>query len=374
MARRLRGGSAALVAWCAAAVVLAVARVAGAPEEAAPGEAAEAPLSLQEMLQELDAVAEILDQEFSERRRLALVRDEECEKSGAGLALKYQGVAHQMNATRQAVTGLAAGARRAADELKREREDVAALTTRVKILAEEIHGTREDLMDAERLKAAHRSVRASHAERNGANTALLRELDAYIQGRPGGGGGGGGGGDAAPTAMVELAAAPTADAGAGIAQEIRQLISEMEAAPGAHDSDEEDLRAADLKLVNHLNEKLNTLEAELGSLDTEKKSRAASMKRLLAEVKSLNARGDLRNSKLSELRASLAGFASRLALHKQECKKLEAHFEAFKVEMLGNLKLVKKVKTALGARRTEGIRVVAEALPDALDAPEIPQA
>lgn len=140
-----------------------------------------APLTLVEMLGELDAVAEILAAEFRQRRGDSAVREKHCLERGRVLEIDAGGISAEMNATRMKLVALNEETERVLSRQAVLEAKTSSLTSKVEDVGESLRATENDLVDAEKLQSTSQTTFASHKDRHSRNEAIVEELLGYVQ-------------------------------------------------------------------------------------------------------------------------------------------------------------------------------------------------
>ena len=386
---------------------------------------AQPPLTLMEILGELDSITEILDGEFKQRREESAKREKNCHDRGIVLEMDAGGVQAEVNATRMRLVALNEETERVLTRQAMLESKTSALTSKVNDVGESLRLTENDLVDARKLQASSQSTFTSHRMQHDRNKAIVDELIGYVQRskesfkslkeavpslrlleRNAGKGvqlrgknmmkGAPDQDDSGywlpPTRRSETRNPQALIEKESIKPEVpvlesSKVIDKVEEAERSHDklssllgeikqtfedyapareSSHGKLQESHSALVSSLETKLNRLENELKRLRQAKLEAASQLRKVVTSIESASGKAEHESHILDELKLHLSRMQDHIAKHEEACELLEQSFEKCKGMMLHELKTVKDIKTMLGAHQRNRASATAESLTNEL--------
>ena len=354
-------------------------------------------LTMNEMFTELDDIANIMNDEFKQRREASLTREKDCHHRGVALRVDEGGVREQANATRTALVRVNVETREILQDQNKLSMLTNTLTTKITNVGHELRDTENDIVDAERLSEGNANTYQSHMEKHAKNVAIVDELIGYLQkSTPGG--------DVlttttlikgrkqslrAPTptettsdsALLDLANDDDGSDGAAVGtiknthepiklttllNDIKQSMVDF--AP-QRDMSHKQLKSSHNQLIATLDAKLTRLETVLQGLQSEKITTSNGLSTSIVKMKQVTSKTDILEKSLAKEKIHLTSIQSHIHHHEKMCDMMEIKFNELRTLMMDDLGMIKTIKNMLGKHTLERVQMVATHLAEDLEQP-----
>jgi chromosome segregation ATPase len=346
-------------------------------------------LTMNEMFTELDDIANIMNEEFKQRREASLTREKDCHHRGVALRVDEGGVREQANSTRLALVHINVETR---DIMHHQNELLLltnTLTAKVTNIGNELRDTENDVLDAERLSQGNVDTYQSHKEKHEKNLAIVDELIHYLQNGTPGGDVISGSDVTATEAVATTSLRPPSfttdatlvkndgnDAQNTVTQSPRKLTlllneikqSMTDFAP-QRDMSHEQLKSSHSQLINTLDLKMDRLQKGLQELQKEKIKTSDELASTIIKMKQVTSKTNILEKSLAQEKLHLTNVRKHIKQHEKMCDMMEVKFNELRTLMMDDLGMVKEIKNMLSKHQLDRVRLVADNLAEDLETP-----
>ena len=364
------------------------------------------PLTMNEMFGQLDDIANIMNDEFKQRREASLTREKDCHQRGVTLRVDEGGIRERANSTRTGLVQVNVETR----AILQEQNDLSlvtnTLTTKITTVGNELRDTENDIVDAERLTEGNANTYQSHKEKHEKNVAIVNELIDYLQkGTPGGDvlsteGDAGSAGDAdadsslprttpalrppPTTAFAETTNAGDGGAATGEADSVKEktasthspikltlLLNDIKQSMSdfapQRDMSHEQLKSSHNQLLRTLESKLSRLQTALQELQSEKMKISLQLQNSILKIQQIGSKSAVLEKSLVKDKLHLITIQQHIQKHEKMCGMMEIKFNELRTLMMADLGMIKEIKNMLGKHQLQRVQLVAENLAEDLE-------